>query len=273
MVPAGAIDLTNVYYYDCSAGGSGGYVPTTTFEHCRGHILLASDTCSITVPGSRRVVYSLKTSVPEVAWTAELNIAGNSLKRTLTIGVGEKASEDIEFGLDEAVLPALPGEADAYLDNHLAKSVIALNNQNEWTLTLTDAAVVSIENMPADWTIAIDGVVVDGSVALAAGVHKVAADVKAIPKAFGLAQNRPNPFNAATALNYNVASASHVTLDIYNVLGEKVKTLVDEDQQPGYRTVIWNGSDTDGNTVPSGIYFCKMVAGDWSATRKITLMK
>jgi PKD repeat protein len=94
-----------------------------------------------------------------------------------------------------------------------------------------------------------------------------------LPDHFELGQNHPNPFNPATSIHYSVPVASHVTITIYNILGEKVCSLVDRTVEPGYHSVIWNGTDSDGNTVSTGVYFYSMTAGDFSDTRKLLMMK
>ena len=65
----------------------------------------------------------------------------------------------------------------------------------------------------------------------------------------------------------------HITLTIYNMLGQKVRTLVNESKEPGTYEVIWDGKDKRGDKVASGVYFYKLKAGDFSQTRKMVLMK
>ena len=88
-----------------------------------------------------------------------------------------------------------------------------------------------------------------------------------------LSQNYPNPFNPATQISYSLPKNCNVIIVIYNVLGQKVKTLVDEFQTAGYKTVHWDGKDDQGNEVASGVYFYKLKAGDFSETKKMILMK
>ncbi len=93
---------------------------------------------------------------------------------------------------------------------------------------------------------------------------------------FDLAQNYPNPFNPVTSIQYTVCSphnAIHTSLKIFNILGRKVRTLVDELQKAGNYQVVWDGKDDKGKDVSSGIYFCTFIAGDYSASRKMTFLK
>jgi hypothetical protein len=77
-------------------------------------------------------------------------------------------------------------------------------------------------------------------------------------KGFELKQNYPNPFSVRTQIKYNVFAAAHITLDIYDINGKKVKTLVNEQKSIGSYSVYWDGSDDSGDAVRSGIYFYQL---------------
>ena len=89
-----------------------------------------------------------------------------------------------------------------------------------------------------------------------------------VPKVYALHQNYPNPFNPSTTIQYDLPRSAHAVLTIYNVLGEEVKTLVDEMQEAGYKSVEW-----DASTVSSGIYFYRLVAGTFSDVRRMMIIK
>jgi flagellar hook assembly protein FlgD len=93
------------------------------------------------------------------------------------------------------------------------------------------------------------------------------------PTKFCLGQNHPNPFNPQTLIRYGLPHNSEVNLIIYNILGQKVRTLVDENQIAGYKTVIWDGKDEAGDQVSSGIYFCRLRAGNYTEVRKMVMLK
>jgi hypothetical protein len=97
-------------------------------------------------------------------------------------------------------------------------------------------------------------------------------EVKA-PDAFALSQNFPNPFNPETKISYSLPKDAHVTLTIFNIVGQKVKTLVDELQDAGDKSIHWDGKDDNGNQVSSGIYFYRIQAGDYSETKGMVLLK
>jgi len=97
------------------------------------------------------------------------------------------------------------------------------------------------------------------------------------PVAFanGLENAYPNPFNPTTTIRYSIASPGRVTLNIYNASGQLVRTLVDEDQTPaqGGFSKVWDGMNSQGNRVASGVYFYRLTAGDFSQTKKMVLLK
>jgi hypothetical protein len=101
-----------------------------------------------------------------------------------------------------------------------------------------------------------------------------------VPNTFSLSQNYPNPFNPSTAIPFTVYGSQfivhspiHTTLKIYNILGELVRTLVNEERMPGSYQVIWNGKDYKGVKVSSGIYFYRLEAGSYSETKRMILVK
>jgi hypothetical protein len=96
----------------------------------------------------------------------------------------------------------------------------------------------------------------------------VEAENEIIPKFFDIEQNCPNPFNPTTVINYQLAADGHVGLNVYNLLGEKVANLVNKTQAAGTYTVEFNGAG-----LPSGVYFYKIKAGNFSAVRKMIFMK
>ena len=94
-----------------------------------------------------------------------------------------------------------------------------------------------------------------------------------IPKATALMQNFPNPFNPTTTLSFDVAQAGNVTIQIYDVSGRLVATLLNAHKEIGRHRVEWNGKDTNGSLVPSGIYFYRMRAVGFEATKKMILVR
>jgi hypothetical protein len=96
-----------------------------------------------------------------------------------------------------------------------------------------------------------------------------------LPRGFSLSQNWPNPFNANTAIGYQLSAVRplHTTLKVYNILGEEVRTLVNQRQRSGFYRVVWDGKDKGGRGVSSGIYFYQLRVGRFSRTRKMLLLR
>ncbi|MEJ2616599.1 MAG: T9SS type A sorting domain-containing protein [Ignavibacteriaceae bacterium] len=88
------------------------------------------------------------------------------------------------------------------------------------------------------------------------------------PGRFELYQNYPNPFNPSTTIKYDLSKQSRVKLEIYDILGRRVATLVDETKKAGRYQIVWNAS-----RLTSGVYFERLQAGDYSAVKKLLLLK
>ena len=98
-------------------------------------------------------------------------------------------------------------------------------------------------------------------------------DVSISPAVAGLMQNYPNPFNPVTTITYDVAAAGRVTIEIFDVSGRFIRTVVDENKAPGRYKVEWKADDHAGASVSSGIYFCRMATGGGVMTRKMVLLQ
>jgi hypothetical protein len=94
-----------------------------------------------------------------------------------------------------------------------------------------------------------------------------------LPTTYALDQNYPNPFNPETTFRFHIPQGEQVNLRIYNATGQLVKTLTDGHREAGSYEVRWNGRNTGGYPVPSGIYFCRMKAGDFVDTKKMALIR
>ena len=94
-----------------------------------------------------------------------------------------------------------------------------------------------------------------------------------LPQNPGLDQNYPNPFNPSTSIPLTLSQRTQVRLAVFNVLGQKVRTLVDGTMEAGYHTMKWNGRDEAGRQAGAGTYFYLLEADSFSQTRKMTLVK
>lgn len=111
-------------------------------------------------------------------------------------------------------------------------------------------------------------------ISVRAAVNVTVTDVGNIPPLiFNLEQNYPNPFNPVTTISYSVAERIHVRIAVYNVSGQRVKTLVDSMHEPSRYKAGWDGKNESGGAVSSGIYFIRYTAGEYTFTRKAVLLK
>jgi hypothetical protein len=92
------------------------------------------------------------------------------------------------------------------------------------------------------------------------------------PLNYSLFQNYPNPFNPQTVIDYQLPQVSEVEINIFNAQGQKITTLISAKQSSGFHRVMWDGRDTSGRPVASGIYLCQLKAGDFTAVRKMMLL-
>ena len=93
-----------------------------------------------------------------------------------------------------------------------------------------------------------------------------------IPNDFRLEQNFPNPFNSQTKIEYGLPEGSHVKITIYDTMGREVKMLFNGVQEPGYKSIIWNGTNNDGRIISAGIYLYSFQVKDFGKTKKMILL-
>jgi len=143
---------------------------------------------------------------------------------------------------------------------------------------LADATVV--DSLRVEWPSGIvdilENVTVDQLILVTEGETVTSVDnpgEDTLPDSFELQQNYPNPFNPTTTITYQVAGTEHVVLTVYNMLGEKVATLVDELSAPGRKSVSWDGRDGQGQLVSSGLYIYRLDVGSQALNRKMLLLK
>ncbi|MBK7090735.1 MAG: T9SS type A sorting domain-containing protein [bacterium] len=109
------------------------------------------------------------------------------------------------------------------------------------------------------------------STGTALAVREIEGEV--LPTEFTLMQNYPNPFNAETAIEFNLPQASWVRLVVLNILGQEIAVLVDEPLTAGRKMTTWNGLDSSGKPVSSGVYFYRIIAGSQLISKKMVLLK
>ena len=111
------------------------------------------------------------------------------------------------------------------------------------------------------------------SIMIGPAATSVESEATSQPETFSLSQNYPNPFNPVTRIDYALAEATDTKLEIYNVRGQRVRTLVDHHLEAGLHFVHWDSRDMKGQSVAAGIYFYRITAGERTATRKMLLLR
>jgi hypothetical protein len=161
-------------------------------------------------------------------------------------------------------------------------SLVILKWNNPTPLTISASLINSI-TFPGDTTLLITENNSSGTITIPldsiqqisfqSSVTGVTKQGSTLPKQFSVSQNYPNPFNPSTIINYALPRSSLVTIKIYNVLGQEVRTLVNSELQAGNYTVQWNGDNNTGRSVASGIYIYRVAAGQTVKTMKMMYLK
>ena len=94
-----------------------------------------------------------------------------------------------------------------------------------------------------------------------------------IPSKFSLGQNYPNPFNPVTNMKFELPRSGRVVIKVHNLMGQEIRTLLDENLSYGYHTATWDGTDNDGRKVASGVYFSELQSSGIRKVRKMVLLK
>ncbi len=245
----------HAYYYDQAAGT---YLLTDELLPGVGYFVAALNPCVLYLPGSG----GMGKASPEVKpqWTGRA-VVGD---RVLEFGVG---AWDVA-----PIPPVLPGGEvpKAYFAEDGWVLSRCINPDASWNLVLAEDATVRFD-VPEGVQLVVDGEAVSGEVALSAGEHKLYA--RALPVEFALERNVPNPFNAATEFRFALPEDAEVRIDIFDLAGNHVRTLVRGKLEAGYHSVVWDGTADDGSEAGSGVYLCRMKAGGFSATRKVVLAR
>ncbi|HIB29263.1 MAG TPA: T9SS type A sorting domain-containing protein, partial [Candidatus Marinimicrobia bacterium] len=149
------------------------------------------------------------------------------------------------------------------VDNDTTTAVLTLSFTEEWSGSAFVTAFVCDE-VPSHCDSEMFSVLVQQL-----GVD----DIVVLPEVFVLRQNYPNPFNPVTTIAYDIPEIANVRIDMYNILGQKVRTLVNGTHQPGVYHVRWNGTNDFGNPLSSGMYFYRISSEQFISVKKLVLMK
>ncbi len=177
------------------------------------------------------------------------------------------ASENTLLGESQLAQPMVTNKADGTV------AVAAYGQtatQGTLGVSLVFRAKAEIENSYIELT---EALLHDGSYGLNQAASLGQVQVQTRPEIFGLADNYPNPFNPETTLKYQLPEAVDVKLEVYNVVGQVVRTLVASRQNAGRYVAQWDATNDNGQPLSSGIYFYHIQAGDFQKTKKMLLLK
>jgi len=196
---------------------------------------------------------------------AHLNIDGTEL----VLAIDANSTNDADPGLDRLMPPAMvDGQNIAYLNAGNMNLMRDARPVAEWTLVLTKSTTVA-----TDRPITVNGQLIENSKTLPAGTYKVTFAGSRIPDVLMLHQNTPNPFNPITEIAFDLPENSEVTLEVFNMLGQKVRTLANGEFKAGRHNMVWNGKDISGRDAASGVYFYKLSTSDEILTKKMILLR
>lgn len=167
---------------------------------------------------------------------------------TLHIGIVMQITDEGVFCVDSCQIPDGTPQPDQY----------------NWLFEDTSYAFfgsIDVPSTPLCWTVAD----------INSDVQELEKGI--LPTEFDLGQNYPNPFNPSTKLEFAVPHNSNVNISVFNILGQKITTLVDNEYAAGYYSVDWDATSDDGSEVASGIYFYKIEADNYTNTKKLMLIR
>jgi len=218
---------------------------------------------------------------PDSALTVHVDITA-PLSKINNLVTGETVSADTVF-IQGTATDSIAGHMGIGVDSVL----ISFDNGKTWSLTTNSGTNFSTWRFAwsqfanQDYHIltkAVDKLgnsETPGEPLVVTNIREIAQSV--VPIAFALKQNYPNPFNPVTTIAYDLPESADVTLEIYNILGIRIKTLLQEIQQPGAYQLRWDATDDFDRTVSNGVYFYKIIAHGqsqtWQARRKMMLLK
>jgi hypothetical protein len=210
--------------------------------------------------------------------STELFITPNDISQELTLLVTWESSSDVdgddlsyEFVLYNGVYgPDTPVLIDTVLSDTVLHipyvyiaELIGMSEQTsisaDWVVFTTDGIDTTMSNHV--WNILLD----------AGDVLSIHGDV--IPDVYALHQNYPNPFNPTTILRYDLPEDTQVRITIYDIMGREVRTLFNNQQNAGYKSVIWNATNNRGQPISAGVYLYTIEAGGFRQTKKMILLK
>jgi hypothetical protein len=268
--PSGGTITSSVFGFS----NGGGYTPAASLQPGRGYWVKSSAAAVISVgPSAARSAAAV-----DLAKAFELRITDNR-GRSQALYVVEDPGRSVDASRYELPPAQVDGFTARFASNRFLETAAG---NGDFPVRIEAAAypvTVAWRRAPASSaavhlaagarTIALDApagsAVIDGPVPDLRVLYETAAT---LPASYALEQNYPNPFNPSTVIRYQLPEAARVVMKLYNVVGQEMATLVDEQQEAGFRSIAFDARD-----LPSGIYFYRLRAGSFTDARKMLLVK
>ncbi|MBE0565189.1 MAG: proprotein convertase P-domain-containing protein [Krumholzibacteria bacterium] len=232
--------------------------PTTVFEACSSPALPLPDYTTVT----DAIVVGQSGSVGDVAvfvdvthtWRGDLiaTLTSPSGTQVQLHNRGGSSADDLHGWYPDEIVPV--GDLGVFTGEPL---------HGAWTLAVSDNAGGDVGTF-SGWCLRIT---------YGGGPVAVAPEPSLVPQVFALHGNHPNPFNPTTTIRFDLPRPGHVRLDVFDVAGRLVRTLVDEYREGAVHAETWDGTDNSGRRAASGVYYCRVVADGNAATAKMLLLK
>jgi hypothetical protein len=296
--------VNSVYGYSGS-----GYEAATTFQPWKGYWIGVLETgVDMTFPIHRHDGSGSARSREDdwmITFDAQVDGANDG---TTMIGYAETATDGFDAEHDAVQPPNPPGpdyvslfiahpEWNYPLGDKFAKDIRASvpdDEYKEWLLSIESSESNvqlnwTLMNIPDDYEVGYtidDGIYfndmrsvgtinisADTEIIVRVGSQVLGIDDETIPDVYALQQNYPNPFNPITTLRYDLPEQANVNIIIYDMLGRQVKSLINQTQDAGFKSVIWNATNDYGKPVSAGVYLYQIQAGKFVQTKKMVLLK
>jgi subtilisin-like proprotein convertase family protein len=219
-------------------------------------------------------------AIPDNNSTGVSTVINVSLDKTVTsvhveLNLVHPNIEDLVVGLisPEGTMVVLHNHSGGTADNLIG------TYPDDLTPVMSLDAVLG-ENMNGDWTLFVSdgavsgtGTLIDWCLHLGFPDELSPVEDSALPSVLALGGNYPNPFNPRTTISFDLPRDSQVDLEIFDIRGHKVQTLISEAMTAGHHGVVWNGTESNGRQLSSGTYFYRLRAGGESLTKKMVLLK
>jgi len=198
-----------------------------------------------------------------------------------SIAIVGKAASDTNFNRDSNGIEGCGSDRVTYKTSIAAKGTeftIAINMHYQtieprFAQNLFSYQTNEIEKFKGYYDSAEKSPILMKSISLNVTSTRVKDKKETQPKAFGLLKNYPNPFNSSTIIEYSIQSDDYFSLEIFNLMGQKVKTLIAANQKPGEHQLTWTGTDEEGINAPSGVYLAVMRSKNENKVIKLLLLR